>query len=174
MSDSSENMPAPLASDSSVRRRLERGIVAIFSDLAELFGSPPSIGEIYGLLFSSERPLSMEEIIDRLGISKGSASQGLRHLTELGAVHMISMDDDRRRHYRAEIEIRRLIMGFIQERLIPHLDKGEKSLKCIEMLLPDLPAEYLPTGQARIERLSRWHQRGAMALPLALQLLPRD
>ena len=36
--------------------------------------------------FSSERPLSMDEIIARIGISKGSASQGLRQLEELGVV----------------------------------------------------------------------------------------
>ena len=39
---------------------LQRELVVVFSNLAELFGNPRSLGEIYGVLFASEHPLSME------------------------------------------------------------------------------------------------------------------
>ena len=56
----------------------DRRIVDLFVDGVRVIGLPKSIGEIYGLLFVSRDPLSLDDLVARLGISKGSASQGLR------------------------------------------------------------------------------------------------
>ena len=42
-------LPAP---GSILTADYESGLVAIFADLAELFGNPKSYGEIFGLLFA--------------------------------------------------------------------------------------------------------------------------
>ena len=84
---------------------LQRELVVVFSNLAELFGNPRSLGEIYGVLFASEHPLSMEEIIRRLGISKGSASQGLRQLEDLGAVLREKENGGRSHLYAARLRL---------------------------------------------------------------------
>jgi DNA-binding transcriptional regulator GbsR (MarR family) len=39
---------------------------------SHLLGQPKFAAEIYGLLFVSPRPLSMDETMDRLQMSKGS------------------------------------------------------------------------------------------------------
>ncbi|MFN6016277.1 MAG: GbsR/MarR family transcriptional regulator, partial [Verrucomicrobiota bacterium] len=65
---------------------IEREVLAVFVDGVRVLGLPPSIGEIYGLLFISQAPLSLDDLVKRLKISKGSASQGLRTLKSLGAV----------------------------------------------------------------------------------------
>ena len=101
----------------TARSLLEREYVSIFSELADLFGNPRSHGAIYGVLFSSERPLSMDEIVTRLGISKGSASQGLRQLEELGAILRAREDGERTHTYEARIELKPLIAGFLRRRL---------------------------------------------------------
>ena len=56
---------------------IERQVVSLFADGVRLAGLPRSIGEIYGLLFISAEPLAMDDLVERLNISKGSASQGL-------------------------------------------------------------------------------------------------
>ena len=66
---------------------LERQVVDVFVDGVRVLGLPRSIGEIYGLLFISRTPLSLDDLVARLKISKGSASQGLRMLRNLGAVN---------------------------------------------------------------------------------------
>ena len=114
---------------------LEREFVSIFSDLADLFGNPRSHGAIYGLLFSSERPLSMEEIVTRLEISKGSASQGLRQLEDLGAILRARENGERIHTYVARIELKPLIAGFLHKRLTPRLNSSAARLKEIEKLL---------------------------------------
>ena len=65
---------------------LESQVVAVFVDGVRVLGLPRSIGEIYGLLFISQSPMSLDDLVQRLDISKGSASQGLRMLKSLGAV----------------------------------------------------------------------------------------
>nr|MCU0750087.1 hypothetical protein [Akkermansiaceae bacterium] len=65
---------------------LQRQVVDVFVDGVRVLGLPRSIGEIYGLLFISPSPLSLDDLVHRLQISKGSASQGLRMLKSLGAV----------------------------------------------------------------------------------------
>jgi HTH-type transcriptional regulator, glycine betaine synthesis regulator len=65
---------------------LEREVIDLFVQVSRLLGQPQSLAEIYGLLFISARPLDMDELIARLGMSKGGASQGLKYLCGLGAV----------------------------------------------------------------------------------------
>jgi HTH-type transcriptional regulator, glycine betaine synthesis regulator len=153
---------------------LEREFVSICSDLADLFGNPRSHGAIYGLLFSSERPLSMEEIVTRLEISKGSASQGLRHLEELGAILRAKENGERSHTYVARIELKPLIAGFLDKRLAPRLASSAARLKQLEELLPSLPSTLRPTARLRLRRITKWHNRAHAFLPLAQKLLRAD
>ncbi len=153
---------------------LERELVAIFSDLADLFGNPRSHGAIYGLLCSSERPLSMEEIVARIGISKGSASQGLRQLEELGAVVRTRESGERTHGYTARIELKPLLAGFLHKRLAPRISSGAGRLQRLEKLLPMLPPNFRPTARLRLQRITKWHKRAHALLPLAQKLLHGD
>ena len=67
----------------------ESAIIDLFLNAANTFGLPKSYGQIYGLLFCRDEPLAMDEVMALLQISKGSASQGLRALRQLGAVSSI-------------------------------------------------------------------------------------
>lgn len=58
----------------------------MFADLVVLLGLPKSMGEIYGFVFAAAEPPSFADIEQKLGLSKGSVSQGLRALRELGAI----------------------------------------------------------------------------------------
>ena len=78
--------------DLDSRRALDSFQLQAISFFVHAFAAlslPRSIGEIYGLLFSTEEALSLDDIIERLRISKGSASEGLRWLRSLGAVNPV-------------------------------------------------------------------------------------
>src|SRR2546421_3286977 len=85
---------------------LETEVIDLFVQLSRLLGQPRSLAEIYGLLFISAQPLAMDDLIERLGMSKGSASQGLKFLHNLGAVRTVYVPGDRRTHYEAVAELR--------------------------------------------------------------------
>ncbi len=144
----------------------------MFSDLAHLLGSPRSYGEIYGLLFISHRPLTMEEIVDTLGVSKGTCQRrGLRVLTEVKAVCRTKDNGSRRHSYTAELELKRLMSGFLRERFNPHLERGDARLKALKGLTKQLPAEMQEATEYRLDKLSSWHHHAMEALPFALRLL---
>ena len=62
--------------------------MAFFSEVVQVFGVPKSVGQIFGLLYATPEPLSFSDIVERLEISKGSASQGLQLLRSLGAIKL--------------------------------------------------------------------------------------
>ena len=53
---------------------LESKVIEVFVNGAKVVGLPRSLGEIYGLLYISTEPMSMEQIVQKLNISIGSAS----------------------------------------------------------------------------------------------------
>lgn len=65
---------------------LEEALVGFFIDVADLLGVPKSVAAIYAVCFASAEPLSFSEINERLELSAGSISQGLRVLRETGAL----------------------------------------------------------------------------------------
>ncbi|HRQ87259.1 MAG TPA: MarR family transcriptional regulator, partial [Bacteroidia bacterium] len=86
---------APIDPEAEIRGKS----VEFFVSFVQVFGFPKSIGQIYGLLFIAEEPLSMDDIADSLQISKGSASQGLGLLRSLGAVTTVPASNDRREYF---------------------------------------------------------------------------
>ena len=93
--------------------------VEYFVSFVQVFGLPKSIGQIYGLLFVSTVALSMDEVVEHLGISKGSASQGLALLKSLGAVSSKVIAGDRREHFQADLNVSRIVTHFFENRLQP-------------------------------------------------------
>lgn len=72
----------------SVARAFEQECVGFFAEVVHIFGVPKSVGQIYGILYASPLPLSFSDIVEKLEISKGSASQGLALLRSLGAINV--------------------------------------------------------------------------------------
>lgn len=148
------------------------GLVSVFSDLAELFGNPRSYGQIYGLLFSSEEPLSMEDISGHLRISQGSASQGLRQLEAFGAVVKDKSNGSRQARYTAKLEMKLLISGFLKERVIPRLESTEARIKALRDSLSSQPSSLnSSSARFRLARVAKWHRSARTILPIARKIL---
>ena len=153
----------------------EIAVIDLFLNAANSFGLPKSYGQIYGLLFCRDQSLSMDEIIKLLEISKGSTSQGLRALRQLGAVSSVFEPGDRKERFVAEIRLRKLVGGFLREQADPHLDKGEGRLKQIEALLGNLEnTDSLQRGVRRHEILSGWHRQMSRLLPLVKMIVGKS
>ena len=154
---------------SPARQKLDLGLVEVFAELADLFGNPRSHGQIYGLLFSSSVPLSMDDIVGRIGISKGSASLGLRALEELGAIERHA--NGRFGLYSAKLELKTLISGFVRQRLIPRLDKSNVTLEKLAIHLGEMSGDESKDAEWRLQRVAQWHTRASQFLPLAEKIL---
>ena len=163
-----------LAPSSALPSDYESGLVEIFADLAELFGNPKSYGQIYGLLFANENPLSMEDIARRLDISQGSTSQGLRQLEAFGAVVKEKNNGSRQALYTAKLEMKLLISGFLKERVIPRLESTEARVKALRASLNSglgSQPSSLASMRFRLDRVAKWHRSARTLLPIARKIL---
>jgi DNA-binding transcriptional regulator GbsR (MarR family) len=143
-----------------------------FVDFTALMGVPASVGHIYGLLYLAGRALPFENFVERLGISKGSASQGLRFLRDLGAVRIVAAPGDRREFYEAEISPTRLVAGFLKEKVQPRLKANGERLGRLEKALEKGELGRVdPELAERVRRLNIWNQRARQFLPVVAGLV---
>jgi len=148
--------------------QLEVDMIDIFVRIARLFGVSKSVGEIYGLLFISTAPVPLDYIRSKLNLSSGSASQGLRLLRTLGAVHATYVPGDRRDHFLAETGLRKITTGFLREKVVPDLMVHEEQLQRLSSLVEDMPSGSRPHIEARIQLLQSWRRQARAVLPLVM------
>ena len=150
---------------------LEAEVIGLFVQISRMLGQPRSYGEIYGLIFISARPLAMDEIMERLGISKGSASQGLRFLRKAGAVNFVYIPGDRRIHYEAVAELRHLVLGFLRDQILPQLEATRNRLDEIAESVRKLPGDERQLVTGRITMLQSWAKKSRKFLPVVVKIL---
>jgi DNA-binding transcriptional regulator GbsR (MarR family) len=151
---------------------LEREVLDWFVDFTALLGAPASVGHLFGLLYLAGRPLPFENIVERLGISKGSASQGLHVLRNLEAVRVVAVPGDRREFYEAEISPTRLVAGFLHKKVQPRLKASAEQLARLEKTLHSTgEAATRPLLADRLHRLHVWNQRARQFVPVVAGLV---
>jgi len=146
------NSVAPIAGKTPLNP-VEAEVIHLFVQLSRALNQPPSVAEIYGLLFVSPRPLPQDEFGQRLNLSKGTASQGLGYLMDLGAVRTVYMAGDRRVHYQAVAELRHLVERFMSQRILPYFEDSGTRLERIAENAQSLTGESRKHALARIKLL---------------------
>jgi DNA-binding transcriptional regulator GbsR (MarR family) len=170
---SPSSLSAPPVDSVKPLTELETQAIDLFIGFVGLFGLPKSIGELYGLLFFTSQPLAMDDLMQRLNMSKGAASQGLKLLRAFGAIKTVYVPGSRRDYYLAEVELSRFAAGFIKEELQPHLDHGLLRLQRMESLISELPATDQSGAINRLSRLRHWHEKSQDLIPWILKSLSR-
>lgn len=87
-------MESGMEMDEAVQHFVER-----IGLLSEAEGFPRIAGRILGLLLVEEAPLSLDEMVEKLRVSKGSISTNVRLLERLGIIQRVSTPGDRRDYY---------------------------------------------------------------------------
>lgn len=185
--------PAPASDDpyltapgAEVTVEFQQACVEFFGDVVHALGVPRSVGQIYGLLYASPLPLSFTDIAEKLDISRGSTSQGLQALKELGAVVPVRegsreqrpeageqrLAGGRRELYQPQLELRQLVSGVLREKVTPVVNEGPARLKRLRELAEGLPTpEAKKFAQERLAKLDTWRRQMRLLLPLLKTIL---
>ena len=152
---------------------IETEFVRFFVQMATSLSLPKSVGEIFGFLFASSGPRPIDEVVSGLGISKGSASQGLRFLLKIGAIAIAYVPGDRRTFYDAEASMRKVFSEALRESVRPHLESNRNTIRNIECILQEqdkqdgsLEDHY----EQRIASLRGWNDKALQLLPILTTL----
>lgn len=152
--------------------RFEVTVVGFFLDAAEILGVPKSVAAIYGLCFASPEPLSFADINERLNISQGSISQGLRVLREVGALRVAppngAGETSARRveRFTPDLELRKLASRWLEQRLERQLQAGKSRLQAMKDAVPADRPGAAKELKARLKYLESWHVQSRALVPL--------
>lgn len=124
--------------------------------LADGLGIPKSLAQIYALAFVSAKPISAQDCVDCLKISRSSAGQGLKALREVGAIRSDFQLGARREAFSIEPDLGNLIQGILEGRLFPAFEQFFNQLGDIEETAATRKETFILD---RIGKLRRWNQK---------------
>ena len=98
-------MPSETGDKSANNRQLANDLQIVhdsmldgLGQLADSFGFNKVMGQLYGTLLLSAEPLSLDDMMGRLGISKASVSTNMRSLEHMGMVRQVWVRGGSGRH----------------------------------------------------------------------------
>ena len=103
------------------------------------------------------------QICRKLKISRGSVSQGLKFLKELGAIRSKGLNGNRAEHFVVEDHLRKAVETFVTKKIGPAFDElGQEAERLENDSSQPLPANL----REKLETIRRWHGHGQLLLPL--------
>jgi DNA-binding transcriptional regulator GbsR (MarR family) len=94
--------------------------------LSDYFGFPKVMGQLYGALLMSQRPLCLDDLVELLDISKANASMNIRTLENMGMVRQVWVrgSSGRRKYYEAETDFGQIISNILKGREMRDVDRA--------------------------------------------------
>jgi DNA-binding transcriptional regulator GbsR (MarR family) len=109
--------------------KIKQNFTEGLSQISRFWGFPKGMGAIFGVLYLSPTPLSLDEIVQETGLTKGAISTEIRALARMGLVHRSSKLGDRKDYYEAEADFYAAIKSILKERQNSEFDRAIGSVK---------------------------------------------
>lgn len=130
------------------------------SRISHFWGFPKAMGAIYGAIYLSSTPISLDELVSQVGVTKGAVSTNVRQLERLGMVHKYIVVGERKDYYIAEMDFWEIAKGILQEREKGEFDQALKTVgESLEML-----GEVKDTTMKSEDDLSEFYQERMLAM----------
>lgn len=155
---------------------LSQAFVLHFGEMGSRWGINRTVGQIYALLFISARPLTADEITDRLGVSRSNVSMGLKELSSWRLVRLSHQPGDRRDFYNAPEDVWAIFKTLAEERQRREVDPTLSMLRDALLETPDSAEERHAQARMRemhdlIEQLTDWFAEVRKLSPATLEKL---
>jgi DNA-binding transcriptional regulator GbsR (MarR family) len=119
---------------------LIESFVLHFGEMGGRWGVNRTVGQIYALLFLSDRAMNAEEISAALGMSRSNVSMGLKELESWRLIRKRHMLGDRREYIEALSDIWQIVRTLAEERRKREVDPTLSLLRDV-LLTPGATAE---------------------------------
>ena len=124
--------------------QIKQSFIEGLSNISQFWGFPKGMGAIFAVLYLSAAPLSLDEIVDQAGLTKGAISTNVRALSRMGLIRPVIRFGDRKDYYEAETDFYKAIRAILKERQNSEFDRAVESVK--------LTLQELETGDKDPER----------------------
>src|SRR5471032_1066068 len=143
--------------------------VAQWGTMGSAWGINRTMAQIHALLMTSDRPLTTDEVMEDLKISRGNAHQNLRELVGWGLVRSVIRKGERREYFESEKDVWRMFCIIARERKRREVEPALRALRTCEEQTRGLRgekaiafnrqikalSEFLAQGEAIMDRVSR-------------------
>ena len=111
--------------------------ISTWGSLGTLWGINKAMAQIQALLFISTKPLSMEDIMADLKISRGNTSMNLRQLMDWGIVTKVLIAGERKEFFTTEKDVQELARIVAKERSRREIKPVIKVLQDVSTITDD-------------------------------------
>lgn len=111
--------------------------ISTWGSLGSLWGINKAMAQIQALLFISTKPLSMEDIMEELKISRGNTSMNLRQLMDWGIVTKEIIPGERKEYFTTEKDVQELARIVAKERSRREIKPVIRILKDVSSIKDD-------------------------------------
>jgi DNA-binding transcriptional regulator GbsR (MarR family) len=150
------SLPAGTPDPAALGRALdqvEQEFVDLWRGMSSLWGISPTMAQIHGLLFITGEVLSMDDIMARLGISRGNVSMNVTKLIDWGLVRRAHRRGDRREYYEALGDVWEMFTLVASQRKRREIDPMLNTLRqCEERLSAEALGAHAHNSQAAARR----------------------
>ena len=130
--------------------QLQQEFILHFGEMGSRWGINRTVGQIYALLFLSDKPLCADDIVGALGFSRSNVSMGLKELQAWNLVRLRHLPEDRRDYFTTPDDMWEIVRTLIAERKKREIDPTLTKLRELEMQTPEAGDA---AAQARIAEL---------------------
>ena len=109
--------------------KIKKDFTEGLSQISRFWGFPKGMGAIFAVLYLSPTALSLDEVVQETGLTKGAISTEIRALARMGLVHRSSKLGDRKDYYTAESDFYAAIRSILRERQNSEFDRALRSVK---------------------------------------------
>jgi HTH-type transcriptional regulator, glycine betaine synthesis regulator len=121
-----------------------QAFVESWGSMGLLWGVNRSIARVHALLIASDPPMSLDDVAQELGISRGNASMSLKELRAWGVVKKVSTPGDRRDFFETEPDVWKMFFQIIRERKRREFDPALAAVRAaLEGVEPDADDKVL-------------------------------
>ncbi|MES4792042.1 MAG: hypothetical protein C4321_02815, partial [Chloroflexota bacterium] len=110
-------------------RELEQRFVLHWGEMAGSWGINRTMAQIHALLYICGRCLCTDEIMQRLGISRGNANMNLRELLSWGLIRRVHRTGERREYFQSKSDVWDMFRTILHERKRREFDPTMQRLR---------------------------------------------
>jgi DNA-binding transcriptional regulator GbsR (MarR family) len=118
-----------------------------WGEMGSLWGINRTMAQVHALLFISPEPLSANDIMDELQISRGNVSMALRELIAWGIASRMHIKGERREYYTTEKDVWKMFRIIARERKKREVDP---TIVVLRDSVADL--QQMPDSEGQYER----------------------
>ncbi|MCL4259758.1 MAG: hypothetical protein KJZ52_03935 [Anaerolineales bacterium] len=109
--------------------QIKKDFIENLSHISRFWGFPKGMGAIFAVLYLSPASLSLDEIVQQTGLTKGAISSEVRALARMGLVHRSSKLGDRKDYYEAETNFYAAVRSLLRERQNNEFDRALRGVR---------------------------------------------